>query len=86
MYAWSEWQGFADLQICRCTSNIPEANRPVLHRVKVKDNNIGKDTLAAWACIKLNRLKSGYRFIRLLDAWGMESSGVLLVRIVKIFS
>lgn len=53
-------------------------------RVKVKDNNLGKDSLAAWACIKLSRLKSGYRFIRLLDARGMECSGVLLVRIVKV--
>jgi phosphatidylinositol phospholipase C, delta len=63
-----------------------EANDGLLCRVKVKDDNIGKDTLAAWACIRLDRLKSGYRFIHLLDANGMESSGVLLVRVTKVFS
>lgn len=55
-------------------------------RIKVKDDNFGKDTLAAWACIRLDRLKVGYRFIHLLDEKGMESSGVLLVRIIKVFS
>ena len=54
--------------------------------IKVKDDNIGKDSLAACACIRLDRLKCGYRFIHLLDARGMESRGVLLVRIVKVFS
>jgi hypothetical protein len=30
-------------------------------------------------------LKSGYRFINLLDERGMESSGALLVKVVKVF-
>lgn len=47
---------------------------------------MGRDDLAAWACIRLDRLKEGYRFIHLLDAKGMESSGVLLVKLSKIWS
>jgi hypothetical protein len=52
-------------------------------RIKVSDDEFGKDDLAAWACVRLDRLQQGYRFIHLLDAKGMESSGVLLVRITK---
>jgi hypothetical protein len=39
--------------------------------------------LAAWACIRLDRLQQGYRFIRLLDAKGLASVGLLLVKIEK---
>ncbi|KAI9819455.1 MAG: hypothetical protein M1827_006903 [Pycnora praestabilis] len=52
-------------------------------RFKIQDNEIGKDALAAWACIRLDRLQHGYRFIHLLDAKGVESHGVLLVKITK---
>ena len=52
-------------------------------RLKVQNDRIGTDDLAAWACIRLDRLQSGFRFIHLLDARGMESSGALLVRITK---
>ncbi|KAL1960718.1 hypothetical protein VTO42DRAFT_6548 [Malbranchea cinnamomea] len=52
-------------------------------RVKVKDDEIGRDDLAAWACIRLDRLRQGFRFIRLFDTKGRPSSGVLLVRISK---
>lgn len=72
--------GSANLSYCRGT------NGRFFNRVKVKDDNLGKDTLAAWACLRLDRLKCGYRFIHLLDARGMESSGVLLVKVAKIFS
>jgi phosphatidylinositol phospholipase C, delta len=47
---------------------------------------MGKDNLAAWACIRLDRLQQGYRFVHFLDAKGMESSGVLLVKISKVWS
>ena len=47
---------------------------------------MGRDDLSAWACIRLDRLKQGYRFIHLLDAKGMESSGVLLVKLSKSWS
>ena len=53
-------------------------------RFKIQDDRIGKDDLAAWACIRLDRLRTGYRFVPLLDGAGRESSGVLLVGIEKI--
>lgn len=42
------------------------------------------DKLAAWACIRLDRLQTGYRFIDLKDARGQPSVGKLLVKIDKI--
>ncbi len=53
------------------------------YRFKIQDDEIGKDDLAAWACIRLDRLRSGYRFVHLRDAAGIESKGVILVGIVK---
>lgn len=39
---------------------------------------------AAWACIRLDRLRSGYRFIRLLDIKGNPiDNGRLFVKISK---
>ncbi|KAI1656452.1 PLC-like phosphodiesterase [Daldinia decipiens] len=52
-------------------------------RFLVKDDEIGRDDLAAWACIRLDRLRSGYRFVHLYDNHGRESEGVLLVKIEK---
>ncbi|KAI0544980.1 PLC-like phosphodiesterase [Xylaria curta] len=52
-------------------------------RFLVKDDEIGRDDLAAWACIRLDRLRSGYRFVRLLTAKGKTSPGVLLVKVEK---
>lgn len=51
--------------------------------MKVEDDGYTKDTLAAWACVRLDRLQQGYRFIHLLDAKGAESAGILLVKIEK---
>ena len=65
------------------------------HRFRVEDENtkfyrdIAKQAvvrnydLAAWACIRLDRLRQGYRFIHLLDAQGRPSEGKLLVKIEK---
>ena len=50
------------------------------------DKKIGNDELAAWACIKLDRLQSGYRLVNLMDAKGMPSRGALLVKITKVWS
>ncbi|KAG4217822.1 hypothetical protein PC116_g33698, partial [Phytophthora cactorum] len=52
-------------------------------RFLVKDDEIGRDDLAAWACIRLDRLRSGYRFVHLFDNEGRESDGVLLVKVDK---
>ncbi|KAL8706764.1 MAG: hypothetical protein Q9201_000190 [Fulgogasparrea decipioides] len=55
-------------------------------RFKIQDDEIGKDDLAAWACIRLDRLKSGYRFVHLLDAAGDPSQSMLLVKVKKVLS
>ncbi|KAI0973362.1 PLC-like phosphodiesterase [Xylaria arbuscula] len=52
-------------------------------RFLVKDDEIGRDDLAAWACIRLDRLRSGYRFVHLLTAKGAVSPGVVLVKVEK---
>ncbi|KAF7585942.1 hypothetical protein BBP40_009837 [Aspergillus hancockii] len=52
-------------------------------RFKIKDDEFGRDSLAAWSCIRLDRLQEGYRLIPLYDCLGGKSDGVLLVRIVK---
>lgn len=55
-------------------------------RFLIKDDEIGHDDLAAWACIRLDRLRSGYRFIKFMNKHGMASEGVVLVKIEKRFS
>ncbi|KAK8068705.1 1-phosphatidylinositol 4-5-bisphosphate phosphodiesterase 1 [Apiospora phragmitis] len=50
-------------------------------RFVVKDDEIGHDDLAAWACIRLDRLRRGYRFIKLMDKNGMAGKGTILVKI-----
>jgi len=39
--------------------------------------------LAAWACVRLDRLRPGYRFVHLLDAQGNTTQGKLLVKVEK---
>jgi hypothetical protein len=46
---------------------------------------VGPDVVAAWACIRLDRLKNGYRLVHLFDKQGMASRGVLLVRLTQRF-
>lgn len=53
------------------------------NRFKIQNDGIGKDALVAWACIRLDRLNVGYRFVHLLDANGLETNGVLFVNIQK---
>lgn len=55
-----------------------------LYRFKVADAKYGKDELAAWACIRLDRIQQGYRFIHLFDVKGQATAGMLLVKIQKI--
>ncbi|KAJ5594432.1 uncharacterized protein N7459_000640 [Penicillium hispanicum] len=52
-------------------------------RFKIKDDEIGRDSLAAWACIRLDRLREGYRLVHLRDPAGENTGGALLVRITK---
>ena len=47
------------------------------------DEELGKDDLSAWACVRLDRLQEGVRVVRLFDSEGNPSRGVLLVRVSK---
>jgi len=42
-----------------------------------------RDALVGWACVRLDRLRQGYRFVHLLDDKGRETEAVLLVKITK---
>ncbi|QSZ37385.1 hypothetical protein DSL72_009483 [Monilinia vaccinii-corymbosi] len=53
-------------------------------RFKIEDANYSKDELAAWACIRLDRVQQGYRLIPLKDAKGNSTEGLLLVKIEKV--
>jgi len=63
----------------RCST----ANHNPSNRFKIEDSRYSQDTLAAWACIRLDRLQQGYRFVHLLDAKGQATGGLLLVKIEK---
>jgi len=52
-------------------------------RFLVKDDEIGRDDLAAWACVRLDRLKSGYRWVHLFSKHGRVSGGAVLVFVEK---
>ncbi|KAL8970786.1 MAG: hypothetical protein Q9197_003621 [Variospora fuerteventurae] len=65
-------------------SNVPGVVEEMSFvRFKIRDDEIGTDDLAAWACIRLDRLKAGFRFVRLLNAVGDASQGLLLVKVEK---
>ncbi|CAE6401472.1 unnamed protein product [Rhizoctonia solani] len=53
-------------------------------RFLLKDEEFGTDDLAGWACVRLDRLQPGYRFIRLYDLHGrLTENGCLFVNIQK---
>ncbi|EUC63889.1 pi-PLC-X domain protein [Rhizoctonia solani AG-3 Rhs1AP] len=53
-------------------------------RFLLKDEEFGSDDLAGWACVRLDRLQPGYRFIRLYDLHGkLTENGCLFVKIQK---
>ncbi|KAK3322324.1 PLC-like phosphodiesterase [Apodospora peruviana] len=53
-------------------------------RFLVRDDSLGRDSLAAWACVRVDRLREGYRFVHLLDAeGGVETDAAVLVKIEK---
>ena len=47
----------------------------------VHNDRFGRDDFAAWACIRLDRLAPGLRFVHLWDANGVPTDGVLLAKI-----
>ncbi|KAG5927578.1 hypothetical protein E4U42_002085 [Claviceps africana] len=52
-------------------------------RFLVRDDELGIDDLSAWACVRLDRLGQGFRFIHLLDAKGRLTEGSILVKVEK---
>ncbi|CAE6469225.1 unnamed protein product [Rhizoctonia solani] len=53
-------------------------------RFLLKDEEFGSNDLAGWACIRLDRLQQGYRFIRLYNSHGkLTDNGCLFVKIKK---
>lgn len=52
-------------------------------RFTARDNEIGRDDLAAWACVRLDRLAEGYRFVHLMNSEGKLTDGVILVKVEK---
>ena len=63
--------------------NIP-ALTPALSFVRFKvmqGERFARDDMIAWACIRLDRLGNGYRFVHLFDSKGTQTKGVILVRI-----
>ncbi|KAJ2906848.1 1-phosphatidylinositol-4,5-bisphosphate phosphodiesterase gamma-2 [Zalerion maritima] len=52
-------------------------------RFTVRDDELGRDDLSAWACIRLDRLQEGYRFVQLLDQMGQRKKAVLFVKVSK---
>ncbi|KAI1820696.1 PLC-like phosphodiesterase [Xylaria intraflava] len=55
-------------------------------RFLVKDDEIGRDDVAGWACVRLDRLRCGYRFVHLRDRKGRVTDGVLFVKVEKSLS
>ncbi|KHN99677.1 phosphatidyl inositol-specific phospholipase C [Metarhizium album ARSEF 1941] len=52
-------------------------------RFTVRDDELGRDDIAAWACVRLDRLGQGYRFIHLIDSKGRLTDGTILVKVEK---
>ena len=45
------------------------------------NDKFSRDDLAAWACIRLDRLAHGYRLLHLFDAKGVHTKGAILLKI-----
>jgi len=53
-------------------------------RFKVSDSvEVLDDPLARWACLRVDRMREGLRMIRLFDALGRRSDGILFARVMK---
>ncbi|KAF4999447.1 hypothetical protein FGRMN_2469 [Fusarium graminum] len=52
-------------------------------RFTVRDDEIGRDDLAAWACMRVDRLGSGYRFVHLMDCEGRVTDGAIFIKVEK---
>ncbi|TKW52219.1 1-phosphatidylinositol 4,5-bisphosphate phosphodiesterase 1 [Colletotrichum tanaceti] len=77
-----EWENGARLKFPKISRVVEELS---FLRFKVEDDPIlGSDELLSWACIRLDRLRPGFRFIRLMDTKNRPiEGGKLLVKIDK---
>ncbi|KAK7959759.1 uncharacterized protein PG986_004613 [Apiospora aurea] len=48
---------------------------------RVLNSEVGRDPLLGWACIRLDRLRTGYRIVRLFDPDNKRNAAALLVKI-----
>ncbi|KAK7976580.1 hypothetical protein PG989_015043 [Apiospora arundinis] len=48
---------------------------------QVLNDELGRDPLLGWACIRLDRLRTGYRTVRLFDLENKQTPAALLVKI-----
>jgi hypothetical protein len=64
-------------------SQLSLANIDSFDRFKVEDQGYAKDSVCAWACIRLDRLQQGYRFVHLNDMKGQPTQGLLFVKVEK---
>lgn len=69
-----------ELRFDRVPGVVPELS---FVRFLIHDDEIGRDSLAGWACVRVDRLREGYRFVHLVDAEGVETDGVVLVKVSK---
>lgn len=54
-------------------------------RFIIEDTGLVSSPVLAWACIRLDRLQSGYRYVKLMDMKGCQiPGGKLFLRIEKI--
>jgi hypothetical protein len=67
-----------ELRFERIPGVVPELS---FVRFLVRDDELGRDSLAAWACVRVDRLREGYRFVHLVDAEGVETEGAVLVKV-----
>ncbi|KAK4152837.1 PLC-like phosphodiesterase [Chaetomidium leptoderma] len=67
-----------ELRFDRVPGVVPELS---FVRFLVRDDEVGRDSLAAWACVRVDRLREGYRFLHLVDAEGVATDGAVLVKV-----
>ncbi|KAF9879324.1 phospholipase c [Colletotrichum karsti] len=77
-----EWENGARLRFPKVSRVVEELS---FVRLKVEnDPLLGGDELLSWACIRLDRLQTGYRFVKLMDVKNNPiDGGKLLIRVDK---
>lgn len=53
-------------------------------RFKVEDDGLTGDDILAWRAVRLDRLRNGFRFVRLWDKDGKGDGGMLLVHVERV--